>query len=86
MNRHLMKNPHWTPAQEEQIAKAERLSAKATIYELGAGEFLKGHTPCGDEIEVIREVLGDSVILRRQSRIIHNNLRPNPPRKKKAKG
>jgi hypothetical protein len=73
-----MKNPHWTPTQEAQIEKAEYLSTRATIYELGAAAFLKDHTPLDHHIEVIREVLGESVSLRKRSRAIYESLRPSP--------
>ncbi len=78
MNRYRMKNPHWTPGQELEIEKAERLSTRATIFELGAAAFLKDHMPLDHHIEVIREVLGESVSLRKRSRSIHEGLRPSP--------
>lgn len=84
MKRYLMKNPHWTPAQEEQIALAERLATRSTIYELGCAEFLKQHMPCADHVEVIRDVLAESVSCRNQSAAIHEELRPSP-RSRKSK-
>lgn len=71
-----MKNPHWTPAQEEQIALAERLTTRATICELGCAEFLKNHMPCSDALEEIRDVLASAVALRKRSTDIHQSLRP----------
>ena len=73
-----MKNPHWTPEQEEQIALAERISTRATIFELGCAEFLKGHMPLDHHIEEIRDILGSCVALRQDSRAIHERLRPSP--------
>jgi hypothetical protein len=78
-----MKNPHWTPAQEDQIALAERMATRSTIYELGCAEYLKQHMPCADHVEEIRNVLADSVDLRKQSAAIHANLRPSPRTSKK---
>ncbi len=82
MNRYRMKNPHWTPAQEAEIEEAECLSTRATIFELGAATFLKDHMPLDHHIEVIREVLGESVSLRKRSRAIHDGLRPSPRARK----
>jgi hypothetical protein len=78
-----MKNPHWTPAQEKEIEKAEALGTRATIMELGVAEFLKTHMPCGPEIAVAREVLGTVLELRQQSQSIHAGLRTQPRRTKK---
>jgi DNA-binding NarL/FixJ family response regulator len=73
-----MKNPHWTAAQEAQIALAERCATRATIYELGCAEYLKSHMPCADHVEEIRDVLASSVALRKRSSDIHEELRPSP--------
>jgi hypothetical protein len=78
-----MKNPHWTPAQEKEIERAEALGTRATIMELGVAEFLKTHMPCEPEIAVARDVLGSVLDLRQQSHKIHEGLRTQPRRTKR---
>lgn len=85
LKRYPMKNPHWTPEQEEQIAIAERWSTRAKIYELGVAEFLKNFAPCSADIEVSRDVLVDALGYRETHAKIHADLRPNPPRTSKKK-
>jgi hypothetical protein len=79
------KNPHWTPAQEKDIERAERLGTKATMLELGVAEFLKTHMPCIGEIAVARELLGTVLEFREEAAAIHKRLEPKP-RKKAVKG
>lgn len=69
-----MKNPHFTPAEEKQIAEAERIQTRATIYELGVGEFLKTHMPCASETSEASQVLQESVRLRESAAAIHGKV------------
>lgn len=85
MNRYRIKNPHWTPAQEAEIATAERCNARAFMFELGAAEFLKGqYGVTTDNLEEVRCVLASAVELRTRSRAIHEGLQPSP-RSRKSK-
>lgn len=72
-----MKNPKFTPEQEERIDKAERLSTRATILELGVGEFLKSHMPCAMDVEEAQFMLSMSIDWRKKSRAIHDSLDVN---------
>jgi hypothetical protein len=69
-----MKNPHLTPEQEAQIERAERLGTRATIFQLGAAQYLKTHMPCGSDVEEVRAVLVLSTELRKQCIGIHNTI------------
>jgi hypothetical protein len=69
-----MKNPKFTPDQEAEIERAERLGTRATIFELGVGEYLKSHMPCGSDTAEAQAVLGLSVALRDESRHIHSTI------------
>jgi hypothetical protein len=80
-----MKNPKWDKAQEQEIDRAERLSTRATIFELGVGEFLNSHMPCGNDTEEATAVLKLSVDLRRESREIHDRLPAMGRRKPRRK-
>ena len=77
-----MKNPHWTPAQEKEIERAEALGTRATILELGVAEFLKTHMPCTPEIVVAQGMLGEAVETRNEGHKIHESLRTQPRRTK----
>jgi hypothetical protein len=81
-----MKNPHWTPAQEAEIERAELLSTKATIYELGVAEFLKTHMACLPEVEAAQVVLAEAIDLRKKGYAIHDSLHMLPIRKRGAIG
>ena len=84
---------NFTPEQEEQIAAADRMSARAQIWECGVGEFLKTHSPCTLEIAVAASVLEDAVKLRDESHRIRAAAHTGPapvarkrrPRKKASK-
>lgn len=76
------KNPHWTPAQEAEIERAEALGTRAMIMELGVAEFLKTHMPCSPEIAVARDVLTANLELRAEAAAIHEKLRTVPKRSK----
>lgn len=92
LNRVIMKNPKFSPAEEEEILKAEKFSTRATIIELGTGEYLKSHMPCGVDIQVARDLLSEAICYRDQANAIHNTvgrfgrkgraMRPAKPAKK----
>lgn len=75
-----LKNPHFTPEEETRIEEAEVKGTRATIYELGVGEFLKSHMPCGIEIATARDVLTDALQLRAEGHAIHQSLKTRPAR------
>jgi hypothetical protein len=69
-----MKKPHFTPEEEAEIARAERIGARAEMIEAGVGEFLRNRMPKDEHLHVATELLNEVIELRQEARDIHNKV------------